>query len=72
MTTPNFDKLFNAASLEMLAAFERSSSGNRPDEIGAPREKQFKNFLKDWLPEKYGISKGYVLDMMCYEDQCFA
>jgi hypothetical protein len=62
MTTPNFDKLFTAAALEMLAAFERSSSGNRPDEIGAPREKQFKNFLRDWLPEKYGISKGYILN----------
>ena len=62
MTTPDFDALFSAASLEMKAAFLRSASGNRPDEKGAPREQQVKSFLKDWLPEKYGISKGYILN----------
>jgi len=62
MNNPNFDKLFEAAALQMLAAFMKSSAGNRPDEIGAPREMQVKKFLKEWLPAKYGISKGYLLN----------
>jgi hypothetical protein len=62
MAKPDFDKLFTAAAMELHAAFLRSSSGNRPDEMGAPREKEFKTFLGDWLPQKYGLSKGYILN----------
>jgi len=62
MAKPDFDKLFTAAAMQLHAAFVRSSSGNRPDEMGEPREKQFKSFLGDWLPQKFGLSKGYILN----------
>ena len=57
----NFDDLFNAAASELLAAFQRSSNQARPDEVGAPRERQIRRFMEDWLPERYGVSHGYVI-----------
>lgn len=60
MKDVSFEKLFKASALEMLAAFLRSSVGERPDEKGAPREKQLKDFLDNWLPARYGLCKGYL------------
>lgn len=63
MGKPNFDKLFEASLLEMHLTFIRSSTGGRPDEKGIPRENQIKRFFKEWLPTKYGVSKGYIIDL---------
>jgi len=58
----NFDDLFEAAALELEASFKRGANLIRPDEKGIQRETELKNFLNQWLPEKYGITKGYVLN----------
>ncbi len=55
-----FKELFDASALEMLAAFRRGSAGSRADEIGFPREEQVRVFLENWLPNEYGIGKGYL------------
>src|ERR1035437_6141653 len=56
-----FSTLFDAAATELEAALKLSSIGKRPDEIGAPREHAFAEFLKDWVPESCGIANGYVV-----------
>ena len=61
MANPDFDDLFEAAAIEFEAAFVRSSHATRPDEIGAPREDQLRAFLRDWLPERIGVTNGYVI-----------
>lgn len=63
MGKPDFNTLFEASSLEMYLVFLRSKSGGRPDEIGLPREHQVKVFLEEWLPSKYGLSKGYIISL---------
>jgi len=60
---PSFDALFEYAASNMIAEFKKSASGMRADEIGYPRERQVRKFLKNWLPEKYGISKGYLISL---------
>ena len=57
----NFDDLFSAAASELLAAFQRSRNQARPDEVGTPREWQVRQFMKDWLPDRYGVSHGYII-----------
>ncbi|HUW44933.1 MAG TPA: DUF6602 domain-containing protein [Dehalococcoidia bacterium] len=39
-----------------------SKDSGRPDEIGAPRERQVRDFLRLLLPEKIGVAKGYVIN----------
>jgi hypothetical protein len=56
-----FSTLFDAAAAELEAALKRSSIGQRPDEIGVPRENAFAEFLEDWVPDSCGIANGYVL-----------
>lgn len=45
-----------------MNTFLRSSAGPRPDEKGRPRESAVREFLKSILPEKYGITTGYVIN----------
>lgn len=70
MAELNFDALFRSASLEMHAAFERSIASFRPDEKGNNREDAVRHFFKDWLPDGYGISKGYVVDDNIVSKEC--
>jgi hypothetical protein len=58
----DFDNLFDAAALELSAAWTRSKDQVRPDEVGGPRERRFRDFLGDWLPRRYGVTHGYVLN----------
>lgn len=59
---PNFDDLFEAVSKEFETAFIRSAQSIRPDEKGGPREEQLRQFLKDWLPQQYDVTNGYVIN----------
>lgn len=70
MAELNFDALFNAASMEMHSAFERSLASFRPDERGGSREDAVRRFFEDWLPDEYGISKGYVVDNSIVSKEC--
>src|SRR5688572_13134341 len=60
----NFDGLFAGAASEFLAAFERSTDQVRPDETGTPREEQVRQFLTEWLPERYGVTHGYAINLL--------
>jgi hypothetical protein len=60
--SPNFDDLFEAVSKEFETAFIRSAQSIRPDEKGGPREEQLRQFLKDWLPQQYDVTNGYVIN----------
>jgi len=62
INNPNFDDLFEAVAKEFETAFIRSSQSIRPDEKGGPREEQLRQFLKDWLPQKYDVTNGYVIN----------
>ncbi|MFT5647848.1 MAG: hypothetical protein ACI976_002543 [Aureispira sp.] len=70
MADLNFNALFEAAAMEMLSAFKRSLASFRPDEKGQTRENQIRLFLKQWLPEKFGISKGYLVDKNTLSKEC--
>ena len=58
----NFDDLFDGAATDLLSAFKKSKNQVRPDEVGNPRERQVRQFLQDWLPDRYGVAHGYVIN----------
>lgn len=60
---PTFEDLFDAAASEFEAAFLRSSTSSRPDEVGQPRELHLRRFLQEWLPSIYGVTNGYIIDV---------
>ncbi|STR45182.1 DUF6602 domain-containing protein [Iodobacter fluviatilis] len=60
MKEHSISQIFKRTLCDFKKALE--SSTGRPDEIGAPREQQVRNFLKLILPEKIGVSKGYIIN----------
>jgi hypothetical protein len=60
MKQHSISQIFDSALHDFEKAFSKDSG--RPDEIGAPREKQVRDFLRLLLPEKIGVAKGYVIN----------
>lgn len=60
MKQHSISQIFESALHDFEKALSRNSG--RPDEIGGPREKQVRDFLKIFLPEKIGVAKGYVIN----------
>jgi len=58
----NLGALFEAAAMEFGAAFKRSEHAARPDEIGGGREQHLRRFLVEWLPVRYGVTNGYIIN----------
>src|SRR5262249_16659195 len=50
---------------ERLDAFDRARQHSRPQEVetyhGIVAEAQFRNWLSEFLPKKYGVTAGYVI-----------
>ncbi|MDT8843045.1 hypothetical protein ParKJ_37025 [Paraburkholderia fungorum] len=49
-----------AASL--WATFQESAASARPDHKGDPREARVRQFLRERLPSKWGVTRGHVFD----------
>jgi hypothetical protein len=52
--------LLTAAADSMWAAFKESAASSRPDHQGGPREQRVRQFLKERLPPKWGVTRGHV------------
>ncbi|NKI70266.1 hypothetical protein GN109_12635 [Collimonas pratensis] len=52
--------LLAAAADSMWATFKASAASTRPDHKGGPREQQVRQFLKERLPPKWGVTRGHV------------
>lgn len=52
--------LLAAAADSMWATFKASAASSRPDHKGGPREQQVRQFLKERLPPKWGVTRGHV------------
>ena len=58
-------KVFNAISQRMLIDFENMSSQiNHPGEKGKAREVALSEFLKEYLPNRYSVSSGEIIDIV--------
>ena len=62
MKPHSISKIFESTMHDFDKALSKDSG--RPDEIGAPRERQVLNFLRLFLPEKIGVAKGYVINQI--------
>lgn len=62
MTKPAVDVriLLASAADSMWATFKASAASARPDHKGGPREQQVRQFLKERLPPKWGVTRGHV------------
>ncbi len=54
-------KIFEAVSDQLLASFKKSSVVNHPGGKGEIREAAFRDFLKDYLPQRYAVGSGEVI-----------
>lgn len=52
--------LLAATADSMWATFKVSAASTRPDHKGGPREQQVRQFLKERLPSKWGVTRGHV------------
>jgi hypothetical protein len=65
-------KQFLAAKAEMLAAYDRAREYARAHEIetyhGVVAEATFRKWLSEFLPQKYGVTSGYIVSQFADED----
>ncbi|ECS9208222.1 hypothetical protein D1140_21350 [Salmonella enterica subsp. enterica serovar Amager] len=54
-------KIFESISLELTAKFQRTVQVQHSGGKGANREDAFSEFLRDYLPNKYGVGRGEVI-----------
>ncbi|WP_182058326.1 DUF6602 domain-containing protein [Pantoea sp. ME81] len=54
-------KIFESISLELTAKFLRTVQVQHSGGKGANREDAFSEFLRDYLPNKYGVGRGEVI-----------
>jgi hypothetical protein len=54
-------KVFESISIQLLAEFQKSSQVKHHGGKGNIREDAFRDFLKEYLPRKYGIGKGEII-----------
>lgn len=57
-----FGSKFEAGAHELVAGFKKSSLIKHRGNKGADRESAFRNWLKDQLPTRYGVTQGEVVD----------
>lgn len=60
MKNHSISQIFESVMFDFEKVFAKDEG--RPDEIGLPRERQVRDFLRLLLPEKIGVSKGYVIN----------
>lgn len=59
----NLKQVFMAIGSHMLVDFDHFQSQiSHPGEKGSEREIGLKSFLQTYLPERYGISNGEIVD----------
>lgn len=52
--------LLNATAASLWASFAESAASARPDHKGGPREARVRQFLRDRLPSKWGVTRGHM------------
>ncbi|MBY3294490.1 hypothetical protein HFO10_00695 [Rhizobium laguerreae] len=58
---PKLGELIGLVAKDFDLAFARGALHSRPDHTGRPRETQVRKFLRDMLPPKYGVARGYIV-----------
>ncbi|PCE30226.1 DUF6602 domain-containing protein [Burkholderia ubonensis] len=53
-------QLLRAAAASLWATFADSAAHARPDHKGGPREARVRQFLRERLPPKWGVTRGHV------------
>jgi len=60
----NIKKVFSSISRQMLNDFENVSSQiKHPGEMGRAREAALAGFLREYLPSRYSVSSGEIIDI---------
>ena len=64
MTQPPVDvrKLLAAAAASLQVTFLQSDASKRPDHKGDPRESHVRQFLREKLPTKWGVTRGHIFN----------
>lgn len=67
-----YSNIFNAIKRELEAKYELSSTIHHKGEKGRQREDGLANFLKTFLPQKYGVATGELIscESGCPSPQC--
>jgi hypothetical protein len=62
LSLPSTDvrQLLSATTASLWATFQESAASARPDHKGHPREARLRQFLRERLPPKWGVSRGHV------------
>lgn len=55
-------QLLSATATSLWATFQESAASARPDHKGDPREARVRQFLRERLPSKWGVTRGHVFD----------
>jgi len=53
-------QLLSATASSLWATFQESAASARPDHKGGPREARVRQFLRERLPSKWGVTRGHV------------
>jgi hypothetical protein len=64
MAKPRVDvrQLLGATADNLWATFKESAANARPDHIGGPREAHVRQFLRERLPPKWGVTHGHIFN----------